>query len=61
MGNGEKGRSMISLGIREIREIHGEKPGFYALVKNTYLTNRPPTPVSINVYRGFVFQKNLPP
>ena len=28
---------------------------FGALVKNTYLTNRPPTRVSANVCRGFAF------
>jgi hypothetical protein len=31
-----------------------KKRVFRAVVKNTYLTRRPPTPVSARVYRGFV-------
>jgi hypothetical protein len=34
--------------------------GFWVLVKNTYLTTSPPTPVFTNVCKGFVFYKKCP-
>jgi hypothetical protein len=37
-----------------IRDVAVKKCVFLAVVKNTYLTRRPLTPVLINVYRGFV-------
>src|SRR5271157_4385001 len=37
-----------------IRRVSVNKRVFWAFVKNTYLTNRPPTRVSTNVYRVFV-------
>jgi hypothetical protein len=50
---------MIWPAIREIRAIRGKKPGFYAFVKNTYLTRQPPTRIYVSVCKGFVFKKKV--
>jgi hypothetical protein len=45
--------------FRAVFLVAEKRPFFGALVKKTYLTNRPPTPFLASVCGGFVLQKNL--
>ena len=52
---------LFGLRLAALCSLWLKRPCFRVLVKNTYLTRRPPARVLINVYRGFVFKKNSPP